>query len=346
MLSLEELIEEISGKSGKTVDEIRVLIKDKQTELSDLVSEEGAAYIVGRELGVELVRENGNRELKIANVVPDMRNVDIVARISAVFEEKGFERNGKTGTVQSMILADETGTIRLPLWNDEVKLISSIGLRKNNLIKVTGAWSKKDNYKDGTELRLSKRSKIEIVEAGEAPAENEQPHTEGNPGSSRYPQVPSERVLIKDVQEGMNVMIKGCLMQVYKKKPFFEVCSKCGARIKEVENGYICNEHGNVTPLYTLLITGVFDDGSGNIRAVMFRDQAEKLFGMKPEEVKEKYASDGDEFWTAFSNLGKEYMIEGRAKMNDFSKEIEIVANNVSEVNVKEECQRILASLS
>ena len=165
-------------------------------------------------------------------------------------------------------------------------------------------------------------------------------------GGSPSQTVPAERVMIKDVRQGMNVRIKGCLMQVYKKKPFFEVCSQCGGRIKEGENGYICNEHGKVTPMYTLMITGVFDDGSANIRAVLFRDHAEKLFGKSPQEVKESFSSLGqDAFWLSFGNLGSEYMIEGRVKMNDFSKELEVVANSISDVDVKEECRSILTRL-
>ena len=95
MLSTEELVKEISGKSEKGEDEVKKLIRDKQVELSGLVSEEGAAYIVGRELGVEMIRDT-RRELKIKNILPDMRSVSIIAKVvnshTSPGNSKGTER--------------------------------------------------------------------------------------------------------------------------------------------------------------------------------------------------------------------------------------------------------------
>ena len=48
---MNDLIEKISKESGKSVKSVTDLIDEKKEELSGLVSEEGAAYIVGRELG-------------------------------------------------------------------------------------------------------------------------------------------------------------------------------------------------------------------------------------------------------------------------------------------------------
>lgn len=340
MLSAAELINEISGKSGKTPDDVKKLIKEKQQELSDLVSEEGAAYIVGRELGVELVKET-KRELKVANIVPDMRNVDIVARIASVFEPKEFDKNGKKGIVSSMILSDETGTIRLPLWNDEVSLIASNGLKQNDLIEVKGAWAKKDTYRDGVELRLGKRGRIKKLEDGPA-AEPDMPHSENYPVSSQA----AKRMDISMLSPGMNAIIKGCLLQVYRKKPFFESCPQCGGRVEEKDGVFTCKEHGQVEPKYNLILSGVIDDGTGNIRAVFFKEQAEKLFGKPPEEVKSEFTEKGqDGFWDGFTGSGKDILIEGRVKTNELTKEMEILCNNLEEVDAREEIQRLLKDM-
>ncbi len=342
MLSVEELVKEISGKTGKSGEEIMGMIKDKQTELSNLVSEEGAAYIIGRELGVELVKET-RRQLKINNIVPDMRNVDIVARVAGVFDVREFEKNGKKGQVSSMILADDTGTIRLPLWNDEVSLMTSLGIRQNDVLEVTGAWAKKDTYRDGIELRLGKRGKIKVVEHGDVPGavETAISHPEG-----KGPAEKAERYGISSLQPGMSAIVKGCLVQVYKKKPYFETCPQCKGRVEENAGNFTCKEHGSVSPAANLLLTGVIDDGTGNIRVVFFREQAEKLFGRPAEEIKTEFNSIGlDEFWEKFPNIGKELMIEGRVKTNDLSKENEVVANSVSEVDVKDECKRLLSEI-
>ncbi len=337
MLSLDELVGKISGESGKAEEEVKTLIKDKQTELSDLVSEEGAAYIVGRELGVELIKDT-RRDLKIANILPEMRNVDIKARVSSVFEPKEFEKNGKKGIVAGVVLGDDSGTIRLPLWNDEAALIKTEELSEGDLVEVTGAWSKNDSYRDGAELRLGRRGRIKKLESGEpgqAPS--------GTGGGAQQDAVRSS---IAKASPGMNVIIRGMLMQVYRKKPYFEVCPQCGSRATESGSSFTCKEHGTVTPVYNLLLTGVLDDGTGNMRVVFFRDQAEKIFGRGANDVKDEFMGKGlDSFWEGFPAIGKELVVEGRVKMNDFSKEPEILANSVTEVNVKEEAARMLSEL-
>ncbi len=344
MLSTKELVKEISEKSGKKEEELKKLISDKQLELSGLVSEEGAAYIVGRELGVELIRDT-RRELKIKNVVPDMMSVNIVARVLNVFEPREFEKNGKKGVVASMILGDETGTIRLPLWNDEVKLISTLGVTQDDLVEVSGAWAKKDNMRDGAELRLGKRGKLRKLKASERPDVSDIKST-SFPDLSQAPQGPAQRMNIKMLKPGMNAQVRGCIVQVYRKKPYFEVCPQCGSRVEEHDGKFKCKDHGPVEPVYNLLLSGVIDDGTGNIRAVFFREQAEKIFGKSAAEIKEQFSKDGlDSFWEKFASLGHEFMIEGRVKTNEFSKEPEILANNVSDVEVKLECQRLIKSL-
>ncbi len=339
MLSLDELVTEISGKSGKAEDDIKALIKEKQTELSDLVSAEGAAYIVGRELGVELIKDT-RRDLKIENILPDMRNVDVKARVASVFEPREFQRNGKTGKVANVTLSDDTGTIRLPLWNDEIGIIESTGLSQGDLVEVTGAWSKRDNYRDTAELRLGKRGKITKLESGPG----ELPPKGG--GSGQPAQQPAIRTEIKDLKPGASVIVKGCLIQVYKKKPYYDICPQCGKSVKEENGSFVCRDHGFVQPTFSLLLSGVIDDGTGNIRAVFFRDSAEKLFGKSAQEVKSSFDSAGiDGFWEGFPSIGKDIMVEGRVKISDFTKEAEILANSVTEVNAREEAANILKGI-
>jgi ssDNA-binding replication factor A large subunit len=337
MLSMEELLAEISGKSGKTEKELRHLIKEKQAELSDLVSEEGAAYIVGRELGVELGR-SAKRSLKIANIIPDMRTVDLKARVSAIFEPRAFDKNGKKGTVAGIMLADDTGTIRLPLWNEEAQIISKAGLSPGDAVEVTGAWAKKDAYRNGTELRLGKMGKICRIDGGDIP------DVEISRGGAETRQ--TGRMHVKDLSQGTSSSVRGCLVQVYKKKPYFDVCPKCGKSVQEKDGSFSCAEHGSVTPSHSLLLTGVIDDGTGNIRAVFFRDLAEKVFQKSADDVKNEFMNMGlDAFWEGFSSAGLEFVVEGRIRMNDFSKELEMVASSVSLSDARQEANDILKDL-
>jgi len=79
---------------------------------------------------------------------------------------------------------------------------------------------------------------------------------------------------------------------------------------------------------------------------VFFREQAEKLFGKPVEEVKAEFTEKGqDAFWDGFTGIGKELLVEGRIKSNEFTKEMEILCNNVEEVNTREEIKRLLSEV-
>ena len=340
MLSLEQLVEEISKKSGSGPDKVKKLISEKQDELSGLVSEEGAAYIVGRELGVELIKET-NRTLKVSSILPGMRSVELVAKIMNVYDIREFESKGKKGKVASIVLADETGSIRLPFWNEETMLIAEKGLSENDVVKISGAWAKKDNQ-NGTELRLTRKSDISKLEGNDAPDIQAAAPARQQPGTQTSA---PERTDIKSLRPGMNAIVRGALLQVYRRKPYYEACPQCGSRAQEKEGKFVCKEHGEVEPAYNLMLAGVIDDGTENIRVVMFREQAEKVFGMSPEEVKSAFSKTEMDFWEDFPNLGKEFMIEGRVKTNSFSNEPELIASNVMDVSVKEECNRLLKSI-
>ena len=51
---MEELVKRMSFASGMTEEEILSKIEDKKLELSGLISDEGAAYIVAKEIGLDV----------------------------------------------------------------------------------------------------------------------------------------------------------------------------------------------------------------------------------------------------------------------------------------------------
>ena len=156
MLSLEELVGEISKKSEQSEDEIKKMIEEKQDELSGLVSEEGAAYIIATLL------EEQARNLKVRDVIPGMFSVDLKCKIAKITDIRTFERNGAQGAVQNILLGDETGIIRLSIWNDEIERFQEFGIGEGDTVKLTKMLSKEDNL-GNPELRLGKKGKMEKI---------------------------------------------------------------------------------------------------------------------------------------------------------------------------------------
>ena len=114
------ILQKIIKKGCFTKTEAEKRIIEKQRELSNLVSKEGAAYIIAKEMGIELFPKKAEtkRRLEIKNILPKIRNLNLNARIVNVFPVKEFESKGRKGKVASVILGDQTGTIRMSLWDE------------------------------------------------------------------------------------------------------------------------------------------------------------------------------------------------------------------------------------
>ncbi|NIO45047.1 MAG: DUF2240 family protein, partial [Candidatus Aenigmarchaeota archaeon] len=95
-MDFEIIVKKIKEKANLNDEEVNKKILEKQQELSNLVSKEGAAYIIAKELGLDIFQKT-KRRLEIKNVVPKLRNLNLTARIVKVFEAKEFKRKDKIG---------------------------------------------------------------------------------------------------------------------------------------------------------------------------------------------------------------------------------------------------------
>ncbi|RLJ08111.1 MAG: hypothetical protein DRP13_02840 [Candidatus Aenigmatarchaeota archaeon] len=335
MFSLEEIIEKICKHAGYTEEKVNKLIEEKEEELSGLVSKEGAAYIVARELGISLLKET-KRQLKIKNLVEGLRSVELVGKVIDVSDIREFERNGQTGSVLNILLGDETGVVRLSLWNDEVSLVKELDIKPDDVVKITRGFVRLDN-RGNLELRLG-RGRIEKVD-----------EVVNLPESSQIAQkfTAVKRKEIKDLKEGDYAEVRAALVQVFRKNPFYEICPTCGLRLAQDKEKWICKEHGEVKPDYQVVISGVIDDGTGNIRVVFFRNLAEKLAGKTIKEMRKEAEKKADSsvLFENFEALGKEYIITGRVKKNEITENLELIANDIKDINPREECENLIKEL-
>jgi ssDNA-binding replication factor A large subunit len=335
MFSLEDIMEEISKQTGTSRDEISRMVEEKQDELSGLVSPEGAAYIVGKELGASLLKE-AKRDLKIKNITSGIRSADISGRIIQIFETRNFEKGERKGSVSNIIIGDDTGTIRFSLWNDEIEIISELGLQENDIVQITGGFIKEDN-RGNLELRLGKIGKIEKMDV-------ERPDIP-KAGSIKRDFETLKAKSICDFTEGERVETRACIAQVFRRNPFFEVCPVCEARMELKDNQWMCKEHGNQDPKYNMVISAVIDDGTGNIKTVFFREAAESVLGAETDKMIKAFSRNPMILYDNIEITGKEFLMGGRVKISDFTGSQEFVVNEVREVDVKKECETLLEKM-
>jgi hypothetical protein len=311
-IPLNEVIGRITQKTGLSEREIKAKINEKLESLSGLVSEEGAAHIVANELGIKLF--DGIMTLKIKNFLAGMRNVDLTAKVIKIYDTKQFQSNGRSGQLTSVLLGDETGTIRSVFWNKAVDNIAE--LKENDIIKLKSGYIRDNNGRN--ELHLNDQTKILINPAGETIT------TVAGAGYAK-----GERKQLKDITEqDSNIEVLGTIVQVFEPR-YFEVCPGCKKRIKMKDEVFTCVTHGAVIPDYSYLISVYLDDGTSSVRTVFFRDQVQRLFKLSDQEmISFRENPQGFEQYKT-ELLGTIVKIQGRINKNAVFDRLELVANNV-----------------
>jgi replication factor A1 len=303
MQNYELLIERIAKSSGLDVKEIEKRIEAKKAKLSGLISKEGAAQIVAAELGVSF----DNVQLKISELMPGMKKVNLLGKVITLFPVREYNKNNRQGKIGSFIVADETANLRVVLWDtNHIKLIEKNEIEIGSVVEIKNAFMREN------ELHLSGFSEIKLSNLKIDNIKTERSSTEK---------------LIKDLQENQNVKLRGIVVQLFNPR-FFHVCSECGKKVSQEPEGFICAEHGRNNARERALINFVLDDGTETLRVVLFSDQISKIAVEEDLKDPEKMLAFRDDF------LGTEVFITGVARRNQLFNNLELNASDISKVDV------------
>ena len=87
-------------------------------------------------------------------------NNDVIADIIEISSVHEFEKDGKIGRVATATIKDESGIIKLSLWNEQIDQVN-IGDR----IEISNAWC--DEWKEEKKLSTGKYGKLKIIDGNE-----------------------------------------------------------------------------------------------------------------------------------------------------------------------------------
>ncbi len=326
----DEMLAKIGQKTGLSNAQIQEKIDAKLRQLSGLISKEGAAHIIANELGVKLIENSG----KIKDIYAGMRSIEFAGKVQAIYPLNTFSRqDGTEGKVASCMVADETGVMRVVGWGEQAEVISKLEI--GSVVKVSGGFAK-DNNRGYAEVHLNDKSHLVVNPAGIVLGDVKQIQQ----------RAAAVRKEIKALQDGDdNVELLGTIVQVFDPR-FFEVCPTCNGRAKEQAEGvFMCEKHGTIKQDYAFVMNVFLDDGTDNIRCVLFRQQAERLLGktidqlLPLRQVPEQFEPLKTEL------LGQIVKFVGRVKKNTFFDRLEF---NVQMVflnpDPKEELARLQAA--
>jgi replication factor A1 len=307
-MGVEELLQELEKKSGLNREELMKRIDKKISELDNLITIEGAIYLVARDLGIEIPSER--RRVTISSIFPGMRKVSFIGRVFKISRIVEFGVGNK-GRVVNLFVGDTTGYVKIPLWNEQVNFIDQKKVKVGSLIQVINGFTKEGIFGE-TEVSLGKFGMLKVLD-------------------TEFPEIPTaeelvqkfssfEKVKIKDIRPG-NFEITGFILKVFKAS-------------------YVYNSNGEKA----MVIPTLIDDGTGDIRVSFFRELAETLSGISVDEL-EKIEEEKRKSFLEERLLGKEIIVEGRVKKNDMYDRLEMVATNVKPFNPTEESYKLLEEL-
>ena len=302
MDNYEALVERIVISASLPKEEVERKIEARKAKLSGLISREGAAQIIAAELGVTF----DNVQLKISELMPGMRKANFVGKVINVFPVREFERNGRPGKVANLIVADATGNLRVVLWDtNHIALIESGEIKQDSVIEIVNASMREgEAHLSGfSEIKLSTKEMGEVLTARQT----------------------QEKVLT-ELQAGQNVRVRGIVVQLFNPR-FFNVCPECGKKVVAEVDGSVCQEHGKVQPKERALMNFVLDDGTENIRAVLFSEQIGKLIPEEDLKDLEKMKIFREDF------MGTEYWLSGSVRKNQLFNNIEIIGSDLEKVD-------------
>ena len=94
--------------------------------------------------------------MQIKDLKPRQGNVDVVVDIVDVGDAREFQKFGKPGKVATAIAKDETGDVKLSLWNEDIDRVKA-----GDKIHITNGYV--NEWQGEIQLTTGRMGKLEVV---------------------------------------------------------------------------------------------------------------------------------------------------------------------------------------
>ena len=133
---------------------------------------------------------------KISKLEAGAQNLTITGKVMGISNIKKFtSRKGKEGKLCNMDFADDTGSIRVTLWTDNIKHLKKF--TEGDVIEVTNMEAR-DGY-NGLELQMQPRSQVKVLNADDYP---------------EFPTYEEPITLIKDIIPNETINLMGRIIRL------------------------------------------------------------------------------------------------------------------------------------
>ena len=226
--------------------------------------------------------ENSLYELKnIEELDEDDRSFKVIGRILSLNEIREFQRSdGSKGLVRGMEIGDNTGIIRVSLWDDTARTPCDVG----DPIKIKNP-----------SVRFND-NQIELSVGAAATVDD--PTQDEIDSLPSYKELEDRAYQLKEIDElnefDTNIRVKGIFTDIYGGRLLTPRCPHCNNTLEEDEEE--CSYCGNEVdePNYLLMLPGKIQDDTGEVSVTFFNNLAEELLEMKTDDIVSLYETEGD----------------------------------------------------
>ncbi|MBN2015188.1 MAG: hypothetical protein JW778_08410 [Candidatus Altiarchaeota archaeon] len=273
--------------------------------------------LISTEEKLKLPPIESEKDIVIGDITSDMSNLSTIGRVLEVYKPRAYSK----GMMSSIIIGDKSGSIRVVLWDEKSNIANE--LKKGDAIRIRNAYSR-PNLNNEPEIYVGKYGDVNI-----------------NPDLKVPPLKDIEKKLIKEKNiidlenKDRYVRINGSIVEIDEgRRLVYTTCPYCDKRVENQGLGHFCEHCGQeVDPVLNMILSFTIEDESGNIRAIAFKENAEKIIDMDVEEVMNVIGETQDESMPIKEAkdrlINQKITLIGRVRYSDFSDQLEFIVDEV-----------------
>jgi replication factor A1 len=161
-MTVKDLMERIlSCHPGVSRELVLERLEAERVRSGGLISDEALLRMIAADLGCEVRGEKATAlALLLRNLLPGLSDVSVVGRAVAVFSPTAFSA-GRKGRFASLLLADESGLVRVVLWNDKAQLAEAGGVRVGDVVRLRHCYTR-EGFGGGVEVQAGEKCTVDV----------------------------------------------------------------------------------------------------------------------------------------------------------------------------------------
>lgn len=151
----------LSSCPGVSRESVLERLEAERSRAGGLISDDALLRMIAAGFGCEILGgETAVHVLLVRDLILGLNNISVVGRVVAVFSPRAFNGNRK-GRFASLLIADESGVLRVVLWNDKAGLAESGGVKVGEIVRFRHGYTRED-FGGKVEVHIGEKCIVEV----------------------------------------------------------------------------------------------------------------------------------------------------------------------------------------